>query len=253
MPQKTINRPPAPGLGMSLSAAELNALHENGVYADSRVYSVRPETGRMRLRGEETGGAGKLVGHYIGYSSIDGYPFQVVQPMTALTPNAQHRRVYGNVMVRFEVFRYSKDNVHTQISVHLVNVAKVNGKEQETHVRRILFEGRFGEVDEKNTTTFFSSAGDRIDIPDFLKQGFLRALAGSRCRNCGDTSHEPHFAKLSPLVMPQGLLEALKLAPKIAKPVAPPQNQIPEVPTPAKEPAKKAKRSKDEDAQETKV
>jgi hypothetical protein len=242
MPQKTTNRPPAPGLGLSLSAAELNALHENSVHADSRVYSVRPETGKMRLRGEETGGAGKLVGHYIGYNSIEGHPFQVVQPMKALAPNAQHRRVYGNVMVRFEVFRYSKNNVHTQISVHLVNVAKVDGKDQETHVRRILFEGRFGEIDEKNIATFFSPAGDRIDIPDFLKPGFLRALAGSRCRNCGDSKnqpHEAHFASLSPIIMPQGLLEALKLAARIAKPVAAPQNLIPEVPTPAKEPTKK--------------
>ena len=145
-----------PGFGLGLAPYELAALKNNAIFTNSRVVTVRQSSGRQLLRGEESGGAGPTVGHYVGYAPLDGYPFQVVQPVAALAPGAQHRRVFGTALVRFEVFRYSANQIHTQISLHTVSTsANPTQHGPDTHVRRVLFEARFGEIAEDNTPTFF--------------------------------------------------------------------------------------------------
>ena len=203
------SRTSPPGFGLGLAPYELAALKNNAIFTNSRVVAVRQSSGRQLLRGEESGGAGPTVGHYVGYVPLDGYPFQVVQPVPALAPGAQHRRVFGTVLVRFEVFHYSANQVHTQISLHTV-AANTNPTQHgpETHVRRVLFEARFGEIAEDNTPAFLSPAGELLAVPSFLTEGFRQALNGSRCRTC---RHRSHLEKVAPIVLPPGLLQTLRL------------------------------------------
>ena len=209
-------RPPAarfsPGFAMGLAPLELEALKTDHIYTNSTIAAVRQSSGRLLLRGEESGGAGRAVGHYAGYAPLDGHPFQLVQPIRTVMPNAQHRRIFGTVMVRFEIFQYSENQVHTHISLHtIVPSADPKHRAADSHLRRVLFEARFGEITEDNTPSFISLAGEPLAIPSFLSEGFQQALKGSRCRAC----RHSHLDKVTPITLPPGLLSALRLvAPK---------------------------------------
>jgi hypothetical protein len=215
MPQLTSNRLKPklklqPGFSMSLASYELDALHAAAVFTRSHIKLVRQTTGRLILSGEESGGAGKNVGHYVGYAPIAGWPFLVDQPIRHV-PNAQHRRIFGCVMIRFEVFRYDVTHMHTQISLHTVlptrPAHKLNGKQraEHNHSRRILFLERFGVMGEDGVPAFISSAGETTTIPGFLLEGFKHAFTGSLCVAC----YHSHLKAISPIVLPPEVLNAL--------------------------------------------
>ena len=60
------SRTSPPGFGLGLAPYELAALKNNAIFTNSRVVAVRQSSGRHLLRGEESGGAGPTVGHYVG-------------------------------------------------------------------------------------------------------------------------------------------------------------------------------------------
>jgi hypothetical protein len=208
MPPRPPSNRPSPGFAMSLAPYELEALKAAHVFTNSKIMTVRQVSGRWILRGEESGGAGSDVGHYVGYAPLADWPFQVIQPIRTVMPNAQHRRVFGTVMVRFEIFRYAEKQMHAQISLHTVlPSSSPHSKEQNNHVRRVLFEERFGEMGEDNTPAFISSAGEPKPLPAFLLDAFRLAFNGSRCRACRHT----HLEKVAPITLPPVFLQSLRL------------------------------------------
>ena len=207
--------PLPPGFRLSLAPLEIAADKKSGVYCMSRVIPVRQSSGRVLLRGEESGGAGAHIGHYVGYPRIEGFPFAVEQPIQALMPNAQHRRVFGAVLLRYEIFRYDKNQVHFLASLHTAVQAAAGAKLFACHVPRVLYECRFGQVDEDDNLIALSRAGEPDPLPAFLAPAFKQILAASRCSGCRHT----HLAAAKPVQLPPTLMEVLHLTPQ-AKPAA---------------------------------
>jgi hypothetical protein len=192
---------------MGLAPYERDVLSDAHVNASGNVDSVRQSTGRWVLLGNESGGSGKGVGHYIGYAPLAGLPFSRVQPIR-FVPNAMHRRVIGPVMMCFEVFRYEKNHLHARISLHSVLPGKTQTPKDSNHTRRILFQERFGVMGPDNVVTFISSAGEDKTVPAFLLDGFLRAYEGSKCVACKCC----HFDGLAPIALPTELLKVFSIS-----------------------------------------
>ena len=193
--------------GMPLSPAELEAQKPNGLYCIPRVVPVRQTSGRILLRGEESGGSGPKVGHYVGYAAVEGHPFHTVQPISALNRNAQHRRVFGTLLVRVEVFRYNETSIHTMISLHAAIQAGPQKKLAECVDARVLFDARFGTLDKTGVAEFISAAGEQYPVPVFLQTAFRQAVAGSRCTACNHI----HFDHVRPISISGAILQALHM------------------------------------------
>jgi hypothetical protein len=192
------------GYGMQLARYELKKLSENSVRAFPNVTLVTQSTGRTLVRGDESGGAGRAVGHYVGFLPLDQEPFAVVEPIPALMPNAQHRRVWAAGFVRFEVFHYDESRIHTRITLHRCEAGSTPRQ-----VSRVLFEGRYGDVNGGGIARFVSDAGEAKGIPEFLAEGFRRTLSGSRCHGC----RHSHLDNVSPVCLPAAVFDAIRQMP----------------------------------------
>jgi hypothetical protein len=207
-----------PRYGMALDPGELAALAAASVRAQPLVKAIRQDPGQLVLTGEESGGCAKEVGHYVGYLPVAGHPLISIRKLTLLSTNALHRRVTGIELVRFEVFRYLENHLHLWITLHRANQQQNDGS-RSAQFRSTLFLGRYGEVDRDNHAIFpAEDGGPDKTVPEYFQEGFRKALAGSRCRECKCKSH---FDLLSPIIMPAGLLAAFHLdRTALAKPAA---------------------------------
>lgn len=211
-PRNTKSSPSFKGNGMTLAAAELEALAAAKVSASPRVYPVRMTTGRCRLRGMESGGAVGDFGYYVGFAPLESVPFDIAVPVQSFGPNAQHVNIFGPAMVRFEVFRYRGNLVHTQVSLHAVLANQSKGGDVVVKPR-ILFEGRSGEVGPSRVPKFISYAGELNPLPDYLLPAWKATYEGSRCSNCeAPKKHSGHLFKIEPIVLPAGVLDSLRNA-----------------------------------------
>ena len=202
------NLSPNPSLGITLTRPELELLRSHAISCKSEVQIVRQSSGRLLLRGEESGGGTPAIGHYSGIAPLQGISFELVHSFHNAVPNGPHLWAWGMAMVRFEVFRYDSHFVHVMISLHtLLPIVKPERKGV-FHATKILFKERYGEVSNESAVSFVSNAGERVTISEVFIPGFQAALAGSRCRACKCKSH---FANLKPILLPDILRQGLKL------------------------------------------
>jgi hypothetical protein len=204
---------------MGLAVYERDALRAEAVNVSGNLNPFRQSSGRWILRGDESGGAGRSVGHYVGYAPLVGLPFLLVQPINYV-PNAIHRRVFATVLMCFEVFRYQKNHLHARISLHsVVPPANTLTPNHHNHSRRILFEERFGEMGADAIPSFISSAGETKTVPAFLLSGIQRAYEGSKCAGCGHSHFDQyvvketqtHYKALEPISLPSELGKVLSV------------------------------------------
>lgn len=197
MAQQTRTRLTDPRMGMSLTLTEREALKAARVDAQTRVDIRRQTSGKYVLTCEESGGGDKDIGHYVGYAPLAGVPFISSRKLVNLGINSIHRRIVASALVRFEVFRYKDSFVHVLVTVHGARGA--GGGEQA--MRRVLFRGRFGELDKDGIAKFPSEDGsDDYTIPDHLVRGFKAALLGTHCQRC---QHASHFEGVGAVVLPE--------------------------------------------------
>ena len=176
-------------LGMSLDHDELEALQAARVRALARVKSVRQPSGNLVFSCEESGGGRNDIGHYVGFLPLSGLPFMVSRKLIALGKNKTHRCIVASSLVRFEVFRYRTNYVHTWITLHRVE-RRGEGAKQAMPVHQTLFRGKYGEIDKTGATVFPLENGvENVLIPSFLVAGYEAALAGTRCPGCQCATH----------------------------------------------------------------
>jgi hypothetical protein len=197
---------------MALDRAELDALQAAGIHAQARVTPVSQMSGNYILRCEESGGGTKALGHYVGFVPLAGMPFISSRKLTSLGVNSIHRRIIAHMLIRFEVFRYKENFVHTFITLHRTGTGS-GGRAPLT--RQTLFRGRFGEIDKNSNATFPSEdGGEDLSIPSFLVPGFQAALLGTRCAGTAGTGcqHASHFESVGNVKLPETILSALHIA-----------------------------------------
>ena len=183
-----------PGLGMRLPKDALTEFHKYGISGHANIAVLhQPQARRWVLSAQESGGAVESIGHYVGFASVESKPALWSQRIPTVTPNAIHRKVVASALIRFEMYRF-QTAYDLLISLHWLE--EQPGTPKPVHRRKNLFIGRFGGLDEALWTdagkplrgsvkpTFFSRAGEPIEIPAILHDGVYRATEAVCCLRC---------------------------------------------------------------------
>ena len=130
--------------GLSLPAETREQIRKIGILCRPQVEIVHQKRAdQWKLRGEESGGAVELLGHYVGFVSVDGEALPWLQRVKNFLPNGVHAVVIANELVRLEMFRY-ETTYQLLISRHWL---QRGDKERPELKSRILFLGRNGSLD----------------------------------------------------------------------------------------------------------
>ena len=180
-------------LGLRLTRQALRVLKERGIFAHSPVSLEHQHLAkRYVVRGLESGGAAGELGRYVTFAQEDGQPIEWLHPVEAIGVNGLHAVVVAPVLVRVEMLR-TRRTCELLISQHRPGKA-IDGKRPPLETR-VLFRGIHGRLDldlsgkdkDKAGTvlpTFYSRAGEEVEIPKRFRQS-VRAITGAvHCDGC---------------------------------------------------------------------
>jgi hypothetical protein len=92
--------------GLALPAATLEQIRKTGIRCRPQLDVVYQQQAKAwKLRGEESGGAVELLGHYVGFADAQGKPLPWLQRVQNFLPNGMHAVVVSDEFVRVEMFR----------------------------------------------------------------------------------------------------------------------------------------------------
>lgn len=127
--------------GLALPAETLEQIRKTGIRCRPQLEVVYQQQAKSwRLRGEESGGAVELLGHYVGFVALDGGPLPWLQRVQNFLPNGMHAVVVGEEFVRVEMFRF-ENTYDLLITKHWLE--RQEGRRAEMR-SAILFLGRNG-------------------------------------------------------------------------------------------------------------
>ena len=180
-------------LGLRLTRQALRVLRERGIFAHSLVSLEHQHLAkRYVVRGLESGGAVGELGRYVTFTQDDGEPIEWLHPVEAIGVNGLHAVVVAPVLVRVEILRKGR-TYELLITQHRPG-ATSDGKRPPLETK-VLFRGIHGRLDldlsgkEKDKAgtvlpTFYSRAGEEVEIPKRFRQS-VRALTGAvHCDGC---------------------------------------------------------------------
>jgi hypothetical protein len=180
-------------LGLRLTRQALRVLKERGIFAHSAVSLEHQHLARRYvMRGLESGGAVGELGRYVTFTQEDGQPIEWLHPVEAIGVNGLHAVVVAPVLVRVEMLRKGR-TYELLITQHRPGAAN-DGKRPPLETR-LLFRGIHGRLDldfsgkdkDKAGTvlpTFYSRAGEEVEIPKRFRQS-VRAITGAvHCDGC---------------------------------------------------------------------
>jgi hypothetical protein len=180
-------------LGLRLSRQALRVLKERGIFAHSPVsLELQHLATRYVVRGLESGGAAGDVGRYVTFTQADGQPVEYLHPVEAIGVNGLRAVVVAPVLVRVEILRKGR-TYELLITQHRPGATK-DGTRPPLETK-LLFRGIHGRLDldlsgkdkEKAGTalpTFYSRAGEEVEIPNRFRQS-VRAIVGAvHCDGC---------------------------------------------------------------------
>jgi hypothetical protein len=159
---------------------------------------------RYVIRGVESGGAIREMGHYVTFSGEDGDPLPYLHPIDAIGVNGVHAVVVAPVLVRVEMLRTGR-TYELLITDYRIGEAENDRRPPlESHV---LFRGVHGYLDlelwgkDKERAgsvvpAFYSRGGERLEVPAEL-QAVTQAV--TKAVNCCPCSH-CHYLAAAPAV-----------------------------------------------------
>jgi len=93
--------------GLLLPAETMEQVRKTGIRCRPQLDVVYQQQAKAwKLRGEESGGAVELLGHYVGFVGVDGCPLPWLQRVQNFLPNGMHAVIVGDEFVRVEMFRF---------------------------------------------------------------------------------------------------------------------------------------------------
>lgn len=130
--------------GLALPAETREQIRKTGIRCRPQLEIVyQQRANQWKLRGEESGGAVALLGHYVGFVNIDGTTLPWLQRVQNFLPNGVHAVVIERELVRVEMFRF-ENTYDLLITKHwLVG----EGKQRPELRSIILFLGRNGSLE----------------------------------------------------------------------------------------------------------
>ena len=192
-PSKPTSRPAS--VRLTLPSAALKRLTEVGIRCIPNVsLEYQRAAKRYVLRGRESGGAMKELGHYVGFCGVEGEPLEWFLKPDSLTVNADHAIVLASAIASIEMFRYE----HTY-ELLLTRHRIVEGGEgmRPKAASELVFQGWQGQLPLDLITKDKALAGtiapeffDRAGEPRQLPAKFVKPVqAITKAVNCLKCSH----------------------------------------------------------------
>ena len=127
--------------GMLLPSETLEQVRKTGIRCRPQLDVVYQQQAKAwKLRGEESGGAVELLGHYVGFVGVDGGALPWLQRVQNFLPNGKHAVIVEDEFVRVEMFRF-ENTYDLLITTHWLE--QKDGRRAELR-SAILFLGRNG-------------------------------------------------------------------------------------------------------------
>jgi hypothetical protein len=127
--------------GLALPAETLEQIRKTGIRCRPQLDVVYQQQAKAwKIRGEESGGAVEILGHYVGFVGVDGCAVPWLQRVQNFLPNGMHAVIVGDEFVRVEMFRF-ENTYDLLITTHWLE--RKDGRRAELR-SAILFLGRNG-------------------------------------------------------------------------------------------------------------
>jgi hypothetical protein len=178
--------------GLTLPEPTRNEVRKAGIFSRATLQVVYQEMSRRwALRGEEAGGAVASIGHYVGFTGVEGRPIAWTQRVQNFMPNGIHAVVIEPELCRIEMFRY-ENTYDVLITKHTLNT-KQEGRPQ--HVSGIVFFRRSGTLTTElwgkdcafrggALPRFFKRNGEEDPPPEAFIDALLKVTEGVCCVGC---------------------------------------------------------------------
>lgn len=190
--------------GLPLPRRAVRVLKDRGIFAHPLLSVVHQQlAGRYALRALESGGSAGDIGRYVTFARVDGRPLEYLHPVESIAVNGIHGVVISPEFIRVDLLRKGR-TYELLITQHAVASAEDGTRPQpET---RILFRGIHGRLeldlsgkDKAQIGTafpsFFSLAGEVVEIPERFIAVVRAATKGTNCAGC---SHAHFLLKPRP-------------------------------------------------------
>jgi hypothetical protein len=159
---------------------------------------------RYVIRGVESGGAIREMGHYVTFSGEDGEPLSYLHPIDAIGVNGVHAVVVAPVLVRVEMLRTGRTY---ELLITGYRIGEVENGRRPPLESRTLFRGVHGflelELWEKDKESagsvvpaFYSRGGERLEVP---KKFTAVTRAITRAVTCCGCAHSHYLAAALPV------------------------------------------------------
>lgn len=178
---------------LPLPRAVLRRRERAGIYCQPAVsLEFQKQNKRYVVRGVESGGATREIGHYVAFCDPAGEPLAWLQPVQSLTANGPHAVVIASALVSIEVFR-AQQTYEMLIARH-----EPRGGEDGRRPRlasQVLFRGTQGylslelwgkdrEAAGRITPEFFNRSGERKELPLRFVEAVKAVVKGATTIDC---------------------------------------------------------------------
>lgn len=184
--------------GLPLPRRAVRVLRERGIFAHP-IVSVEHQhlAERYVLRGLESGGSTGDIGRYVTFAGTDGQRLECFHPVESIAVNGLHAIVIGSEVLRVDMVR--KDRTYELlVTEHRLSAAE-NGSRPLLETA-ILFRGVHGRLEldltrrdktqaGKVIPSFYSFAGERVNIPERLMAAIRAATHGVNCIGCAHSHY----------------------------------------------------------------
>jgi hypothetical protein len=198
--------------GLSLPVETRDQIRKIGIHCRPQLEIVyQQRANQWKLRGEESGGAVELLGHYVGFVDVNGEGLPWLQRVKNFLSNGIHAVVIADELVRVEMFRY-ETTYHLLISKHWL---QGKGKARPGFKSAILFLGRNGSLDTElwgkdaafrgGAMPHFYARSGELAPPEAIwtsaTQKITEAVCCPGCRHC-HLLEAGNSSVTSPIILP---------------------------------------------------
>jgi len=178
--------------GLSLPSETREQIRTTGIRCRPQLEIVyQAKAKQWKLRGEESGGAVELLGHYVGFVDVGGLAIPWLQRVQNFIPNGVHAIVVTGELVRVEMFRYEK-TYDLLITRHWL---EGDGQKRPELRSRIHFFGRNGSLETElwgkdsafrggAVPHFYKRNGERSGPESMWADALMKATEGVCCPGC---------------------------------------------------------------------
>ena len=182
--------------GLTLPGRVHRQLQQVGIIARAEVGLEHQHLAqRYVIRGVESGGAIREMGHYVTFSGEEGEPLAYLHPIDAIGVNGVHAVVVAPVLVRVEMLRTGR-TYELLITGYRIGEAE-NGRRPPLEGQTLFREvhgylelelwGKDKERAGSVVPAFYSRGGERLEVPtkfEAVTRAITKAVTCCGCSHC---------------------------------------------------------------------